>query len=85
MDAFDPKNSEFTSETENNNNQVKRVITSCEKLSIVESEAKDFDLFFLENTGFFNPIISEKLAIKLKKNKTKGILVIPIEEYTWSE
>jgi hypothetical protein len=84
FDAFDYENSEYlTSEGENNSKNT--IITSCTKLVIDESKTNQFDIFFLKNVDFFDPIITNRVLDELIKQKIRGIKVTPIEDYTWSE
>lgn len=85
VDAFDYTNSAYTTSDGTTRHDGSGTIESCSKLRIVESKTQALDLFFLEHVGFFDPIVSHKLADILSNSGIDGVKLIPIEEYSWSE
>lgn len=80
VDAFDYENSKFLKDVDGSDK-----IVECELLQIDSSEVRDYDLFFLLNVDFFEPVVSMGLAKKLKKEKISGFKIISTEDFTWSE
>lgn len=86
LDVFDYAKSVYTVDHELINKVTsKPIINSCKKLVLSDIKSGLPDIFFIENSGFFDPVISERLAMDIRDKKIKGIILTPVDEYTWSD
>ncbi|WP_293766895.1 hypothetical protein [uncultured Aquitalea sp.] len=80
VDAFDYENSKFLKDVDGSDK-----VVECELLQIDSCKVRGYDLFFLLNVDFFEPVVSMGLAEKLKKEEMSGFKIISTEDFTWSE
>ncbi|MBP4045796.1 Imm43 family immunity protein [Chromobacterium violaceum] len=80
VDAFDYENSRFVRDDDEESK-----VVECDYFQVDSKKTDDYDLFFLLNVDFFEPIVSKQLADALKKEKISGFKIVPAEEFTWSE